>query len=92
MPETRHFTVTGRVQGVGFRAATRDRARSLGLAGWVRNRADGSVEGLARGDAQTLDALEAWLAQGPAMARVDTLVCEGIDDRPEKAVGQFEIR
>jgi acylphosphatase len=56
MPSSYRFVVTGRVQGVGFRAATRRKAQSLGLTGWVRNRNDGAVEGVASSrDAKSLE-------------------------------------
>jgi acylphosphatase len=64
------FIVSGRVQGVFFRASTRDEAMRLGLAGHARNLADGRVEVLACGDESALAALERWLHQGPALARV----------------------
>jgi acylphosphatase len=71
MPSSYRFVVTGRVQGVGFRAATRRKAQSLGLTGWVRNRNDGAVEGVASSrDAKSLDAFRQWLQQGPPIARV----------------------
>lgn len=65
------FLVSGRVQGVGFRAATRAQARLLGLAGHAVNLADGQVEVLARGTADRVNALERWLHVGPALARVN---------------------
>lgn len=65
--------VVGRVQGVGFRAATVDAARRLGVAGSVRNLADGSVEVVAEGSAEALAGLRAFLARGPRFARVDRL-------------------
>jgi acylphosphatase len=68
------FLVGGRVQGVGFRAATRGQARRLGLRGHARNLPDGRVEVLAAGDAEALEALARWLAHGPPMARVDEVV------------------
>lgn len=71
MHHSRQFIVSGQVQGVGFRAATRERAAALGLAGWVRNLADGRVEACATGDAGALDALRDWLADGPPAARVE---------------------
>lgn len=71
MHNTCSFVVTGRVQGVGFRAATRDRAQALGLAGWVCNRADGRVELRATGHDDALNSLRDWLADGPPAARVD---------------------
>lgn len=68
------FMVSGRVQGVGFRAATRHRAAGLGLHGWVANRADGGVEGEVQGiDAAALDRFRDWLSRGPPTARVDRL-------------------
>lgn len=71
MSHARHYRVTGRVQGVGFRAATQAKAREIGLAGWVRNCPDGSVELVARGSADAVEALATWLQHGPAAARVD---------------------
>lgn len=62
--------ISGRVQGVCFRAYTRDEARRLGLKGWVRNLPDGRVEVLAQGDPDTLKALESFCRQGPPYARV----------------------
>jgi acylphosphatase len=63
-------TVTGLVQGVGFRWFVRDRATVLGLTGWVRNRADGSLEVLAEGSPQALEAFEEALRDGPPGAVV----------------------
>ncbi|TLX21026.1 acylphosphatase [Thermomonas fusca] len=65
------FLVRGRVQGVCFRASTRDEALRLGLSGHARNLADGSVEVLATGDDAAIDALQRWLQRGPPLARVD---------------------
>ena len=62
--------VEGRVQGVGFREACVDRARSLQLAGWVRNRLDGSVETLLQGSPDALTRMQAWLERGPPAACV----------------------
>ncbi|MBZ2188441.1 acylphosphatase [Alcanivorax sp. JB21] len=68
-----HVRVQGRVQGVFYRASTQQQAHQLGLRGWVRNCDDGSVEALLCGEQAALDAMLAWMAQGPARARVDTL-------------------
>lgn len=68
--------VRGRVQGVFFRGATVEEARSLGLTGWVRNLPDGSVEIVAEGKSATLRMLIAWAHVGPPAARVDELVEE----------------
>lgn len=71
--QTRLLRVRGRVQGVGFRDGCLRGARSLGVAGWVRNRLDGSVEALAHGPADRLDAFERWLWHGVAAARVEAV-------------------
>jgi acylphosphatase len=65
-----HVVVQGRVQGVYYRAAARDRARQLGISGWVRNCPDGSVEILAEGEKAALIQLVAWCRQGPPAAVV----------------------
>lgn len=63
-------TVIGRVQGVSFRWYTEERARDLGVTGWVRNEPDGSVALHAEGDDEAVDALVEWCRTGPALARV----------------------
>lgn len=68
-----HVRVTGTVQGVGFRWFVRERARRLGLAGWVRNMEDGSVEVAAEGDGPQVELLRAELQRGPSGARVKEL-------------------
>ena len=73
MRECYRFTVSGRVQGVGFRMCTVDVAQGLGLDGWVRNLPDGRVEGVAAGDPVPLARLRDWLRGGPPSARVDAL-------------------
>ena len=85
MPIVR-FIVSGRVQGVFFRASTREQALALGLAGHARNRSDGCVEVLAGGAPEALDALERWLQQGPPAARVDAVTRE---DLPEQELRGF---
>ncbi len=69
----KHVVVTGRVQGVSFRAWTREQAEHLGVSGWVRNCADGSVEAVLAGPCEAVDALIAKLHGGPAAARVETV-------------------
>ncbi len=65
--------VRGRVQGVFYRASTQQRAAQLGVAGWVRNRSDGSVEIEAEGAPAAVEALVTWCRSGPSGARVDDL-------------------
>jgi len=79
---TARFLVSGRVQGVFFRASTRSEAERLGLAGIASNLDDGRVEVVASGPDAALDALEKWLRRGPPSARVDSVVRETIADRP----------
>lgn len=71
--DARRYFVAGKVQGVWFRASTRDEALRLGLRGYARNLGDGRVEVLAVGDAAAIDALAQWLHHGPPLARVDKL-------------------
>ena len=66
-----HLEVRGRVQGVGFRWFVVEKARSLGLKGWVANRANGKVEVAAGGDANALEELEAVVRKGPPGAVVE---------------------
>ena len=80
MNKTIHFMVSGRVQGVFFRASTREEAKKLGLSVWVRNLPDGRVEGRASGPKAALKALELWLQQGPPMAEVTTLQIREVED------------
>lgn len=77
--QCRHFTVTGRVQGVFFRDSTRQVAQSLKLTGYARNMPDGSVEVLACGAPASLDRLEAWLQSGPPQARVQGVETVAVD-------------
>lgn len=83
------FVVCGRVQGVYFRQSTRTQALGLALDGWVLNRPDGAVEGLACGSPEALAQLRAWLARGPAAARVDALQWEPATEIPPPG---FEVR
>lgn len=83
------MTVSGRVQGVGFRFSLRAEAERLGVGGWVRNRRDGSVEAVLVGDPDAVESVIAWAHDGPAGARVDDLdVLEG----GEQSASGFEIR
>jgi acylphosphatase len=74
--ERAHLIVSGRVQGVFYRASMRREAEALGLVGWVRNRADGDVEAEATGASDAIDRLIAWARVGSPAARVDDVRVE----------------
>ena len=76
---THHLTIRGRVQGVGYRDALCNEATRLQVRGWVRNRADGSVEALVQGALESLHALASWARRGPAAARVTEVLVESIE-------------
>ena len=85
----RHLRVTGRVQGVWFRESCRQVAARLGVAGAVRNRADGSVDVVVEGRPTEVEALVAWCREGPPGAEVADV--EVADESPEGLVG-FRVR
>lgn len=70
MTLSRHFVISGRVQGVGFRYSTKRKAEQLKLSGWVKNLPNGDVEVVAQGDPGMLAVFESWLWAGPDYARV----------------------
>jgi acylphosphatase len=71
-----HLLITGRVQGVFFRASTVEEARRLGLTGWVMNRSDGAVEIVAEGERNKLDEFIRWCRHGPRGAAVQQVKLE----------------
>ena len=83
----RRVVVNGRVQGVFFRDSTRREARRRGVAGWVTNRADGSVEAVFEGEPEAVEALVAWAHRGPVRARVD-----GVTVAEEEPAGEVGFR
>ena len=85
------FTVTGKVQGVGFRYFVHREAHALGLRGWVKNHEDGSVRIQAAGSAHDLGRLQESLRQGPPYARVDHLEAEPLHLDQASRLGPFEI-
>lgn len=84
-----HCFVSGKVQGVWFRASTQEEAVALGLTGWVRNLSDGRVEVLACGNKEQLMKLQAWLKKGPDLARVDDVIVEEV---PWQAFDRFSVQ
>ena len=85
----RRVLIHGQVQGVFFRDTTRRQAESRGVAGWVDNRSDGSVEALFEGDEDDVEAMIAFCRQGPRGAEVDGV--EVSEEQPEGLTG-FEVR
>ena len=84
-----HVTVSGRVQGVFFRDTCRREALARGVAGWVRNRADGGVEAVLEGEEQAVEEMLAWMRSGPPHA-----VVADVAARPEEPTGErgFTVR
>lgn len=74
--------VSGRVQGVSFRASAAHEAQRADITGYARNLPDGRVEVLACGDSDALDGFKAWLHRGPSAAEVSAVTCEAQDYRP----------
>jgi acylphosphatase len=87
--EARRFVVRGRVQGVGFRWFVEREAHILGIAGWVRNNADGSVEVLAQGTRDQISGLRSRLREGPRAARVEAV--DELEARPSAGISSFRI-
>jgi acylphosphatase len=84
-----HVTIAGRVQGVNFRASARERARSVGVEGWVRNLDDGRVEAVFEGPRAGVNRMVSWCYSGPSPARVDRVDVEW--ERPTGQDGGFRI-
>ena len=84
-----YVRVRGAVQGVFFRAETRDRARSMGVGGWVRNLPNGAVEAVFEGADDRVESLIEWCKRGPAGARVEAVDVSSEEPRSE---GEFRVR
>jgi acylphosphatase len=85
----RRVRVHGRVQGVFFRDSTRSEASRRGVAGWVRNCADGTVEAVFEGDRTAVEALVAWCSSGPPDASVSDVA---VTDLPPSGLSGFDVR
>lgn len=84
-----HVLIAGRVQGVGFRAYARDRARAAGVEGWVRNLSDGRVEAIFEGSRPAVQRLVSWCYSGPTHAQVEKVEVEW--EQPTGKEGGFSI-
>ena len=87
MPVCKLFIVTGRVQGVWYRASTQQQALALGLTGYAKNLTNGDVEVMACGEPDALESLEQWLWQGPELAEVSAVSTDTI---PTRELTHFE--
>jgi acylphosphatase len=87
MHKTLHLSITGRVQGVGYRDSMRAEAVRAGCTGWVRNRKDGSVEALVSGEGEAVDRVIAWARRGPPAALVEEVK---VSETPGNCT-QFEV-
>jgi acylphosphatase len=85
-----HVWVSGRVQGVSYRAYARSKATGLGLTGWVRNLADGRVEILAEGEASRIAEFLDWCRTGPPLAEVEE--CRVVEEAPQGDLLDFDVR
>lgn len=86
----RHVIVSGRVQGVFFRDTTQREARRLGVAGWVRNLDDGTVEAVFEGDSNAVESMLEFCRRGPERARVDEVAVAA--DQPLEGLEGFDVR
>ncbi len=87
--ERAHVFVSGRVQGVAFRDATRSQAEQLGLSGWVRNTQDGQVEAVFEGDPDTVQKMIEWCKSGPSSADVEDV---SVENEQSEGLSGFEVR
>ena len=90
MKSSVHVLISGRVQGVFFRANTKQQAEMLGLSGWVRNTKDGKVEAIFEGEEEVLDQIIKWCHRGPSLSKVDKVDVK--KQEPTNEYDDFSIR
>ncbi len=90
MKTNKHVIISGKVQGVWFRANTKQKAEQLGINGWVRNTSDGKVEAIFEGKKENVSEMIDWCKQGPPLAKVEDVTIE--DQTPNNGYGEFIIR
>ena len=79
MKSSVHVIISGRVQGVWFRASTKKKAEELGITGWVRNTIDGDVEAVFEGEKDILDEMIKWCNKGPSLSKVKNVKVDNIE-------------
>jgi acylphosphatase len=85
-----HVMISGKVQGVWFRASTKQQAKQFGVTGWVRNTSDGRVEAVFQGDDAKVDELLSWVHQGPPLAQVDNVQVN--PQKLEETFAHFQVK
>jgi len=85
-----HVIISGRVQGVWFRASTRDKAQQLGLKGWVKNTPEGNVEAIFEGEEKTVNEMLEWCNHGPPLAEVKNLDVK--KQKPSNDLDEFHVK
>ncbi|MEJ6951668.1 acylphosphatase [Natronospora cellulosivora (SeqCode)] len=86
----KNIIISGRVQGVGFRAFALDKAKQFNIKGWIKNRSDGKVEAVVQGKDEDLKKLLAFLKEGPAWARVEGINIK--DEKVDTSIKEFYIK
>lgn len=84
-----HILIEGKVQGVGFRASTRRRAKNLELAGWVKNLENGDVEAVFEGSKESINEILDWCKKGPSIAKVKDVK---VEEEEPKILESFELK
>ena len=92
MNVTLHLRIAGHVQGVGYRYALHDTAVAHAVAGWVRNRRDGTVEAMLQGENAAVEAVLAWARRGPPAARVERVDAQAAQGGLDRIYSGFELR